>query len=398
MLDPLIQNAMRLYQAGQVPEAMETCRRILGITPQHFGALYFLGSVLLQTGQFDEAEKILARAADAEPKNVDAWYGRGCALYRLNRREEAIVCFDRAVDIDPDFAEAFTNRAVLQLELDRAEDALESCDRALAAKPDFVLAIINRGNALAALKRYEQAISSYDKALAIAPDLPEALENRANAVFEMGHATRCPPGYMRRLFDGFSVDYDAKMVDALGYRAHLHLRTLADRVMPDAAAPMRILDLGSGTGLVGEEFKALAKGGRLDGIDLAPRMIEAARVRGIYDDLILADLEDALAADGLAYDLILAADTMIYLGDLAPTFTGVAKRLEPGGRYLFAVEAKQGEGWEQTPDNRFRHSLVYLKDEAARVGLEFVCSIDCILRQQPNAPVDGFAVALRKPA
>jgi predicted TPR repeat methyltransferase len=172
---------------------------------------------------------------------------------------------------------------------------------------------------------------------------------------------------------------------------------MADRVIQGLAPPHTILDLGCGTGLVGEVFKDLAAGGRLDGIDLAPRMIEAARRRGIYDDLILDDLEIVLALPGQRYDLILSADTMIYLGDLAPTFSGVANRLAPGGFYIFAVESKSGEGWEQTPADRFRHSLSYLQGETARAGLGFVDVMETVLRLEADQPVAGFVAAIRAP-
>ena len=61
---------------------------------------------------------------------------------------------------------------------------------------------------------------------------------------------------------------------------------------------------------------------------------------------------------------------MAYFGNLAPALSGVAKRLEPGGFYLFANEAKAGEGWAQTMVHRFRHGEVYLR--AAAAGLQFV--------------------------
>jgi len=88
---------------------------------------------------------------------------------------------------------------------------------------------------------------------------------------------------------------------------------------------------------------------------------------------------------------------MIYLGDLAPTFAGVAKRLEPGGFYIFAVESREDDGWEQTSKNRFRHSEAYLRDEAQRAGLVFLDIMDCALRNEGDSPVAGFAVALQKP-
>jgi predicted TPR repeat methyltransferase len=126
-------------------------------------------------------------------------------------------------------------------------------------------------------------------------------------------------------------------------------------------------------------------------------MIEAARQRGVYDDLTLGDIETVLAAPGRSYDLILAADTMIYIGDLATVFAGVARHLEQGGYYLFAVESMPGSGWEQSPMNRFRHSEAYLRAEAAKAGLEFADMIERPLRHEASQPVAGFAVALRKP-
>ena len=79
---------------------------------------------------------------------------------------------------------------------------------------------------------------------------------------------------------------------------------------------MPILDLGCGTGLAGAAFRPLAA--RLDGVDLSPAMIEKARAQDTSMTIsIVADLETALSAPGPAYDLILAADTLVYLGDLS---------------------------------------------------------------------------------
>ena len=392
-----LQDADALRQSGKYEEAARFYFEALRADPRNFDALYAFGLLHLECSQFEGAEDLIARALAVNPGFAEGHIAHGMALIQLQRHGDAIASFERALALRPNFIEALCNRATAMLAMQRFEEAVQGFDAALALDPRHAISWNNRGNALAQLKRFEEAVASYDSALAIDGDLMQARDNRMNALFELKLTKRCPPAFLRVLFDEFSAHYDETMVEKLGYRAHLHLRYLADRVLPKDGAPWRILDLGSGTGLVAEAFKDMTQGGRLDGIDLAPRMIEAARAKGLYDDLILGDLETYLAAPGPAYNLMLAADTMIYLGDLNPTFSGVVTRLERGGFYLFAVESTAEGSWQQTRANRFKHTEAYLREEAARAGLEFVEVLECQLRSEDSVPVAGLAVALRKP-
>src|SRR6185436_6433188 len=115
------------------------------------------------------------------------------------------------------------------------------------------------------------------------------------------------------------------------------------------------------------------------GIDISPRMLDAARERGVYSELMLGDIETALAELNRRYDLIVSADTMTYFGELGSVFAGVSKVLEPGGLYVFASEAKAGDGWEKSKVHRYRHGQSYIRAEAGRAGLEVVEIAGCIL-------------------
>jgi predicted TPR repeat methyltransferase len=307
--------------------------------------------------------------------------------------------------------EAMIERATSWLDAGRLDEALAAFEMAASVAPDSALVWYQRGNALIVAQRVEDALASYERALALQPEFPDANNNRLAALFALGRAPRCPPSYIRRTFDQFSAHYDETMLNRLAYKGHIHLRELADATLPRRTRGWRILDLGCGTGLVGELFKDLARGGRLDGIDLSPRMIEAARRRGIYDDLRVADVEAVLHEAGPTYDLILAADTMSYFGDLGRVLAGVAARLEPDGFCLFAVESMPGEAWELTPRKLFRHSESYVRKAAGAAGLVVARlgeltgawlqgsrqgSTDVL--HQGKVPVTGLSVALRKPA
>jgi predicted TPR repeat methyltransferase len=389
---------MLLLRLNRAEEALSCFNAALTLKPDFTEALSRRATVLTQLNQPEEALMSLDHMLKLRPQDATEWNNRGGILVSLGRVEEALQSFERSLALQPHFIEAQSNKAATLLQLKRFEEALQAADAALALRPDHAVSWNTRGNILIELRRFEEAVASYDNALALAPELAVAGDNRDLALFELGRLQRCPSGYIRELFDEFSADYDRRMLETLGYCAHQHLRTLAYRALPSGKNGWRILDLGSGTGLVGETFKDISKGGRLDGVDLSPRMIEAARARAIYYDLILGDIETILHSVGRTYDLILAADTMIYFGDLSAILSGVAKRLESGGFYLFAVEAKDGEGWEQTPAKRFRHSEAYLRAAAARARLAFLEVSPCVLRREGDEPVQGFAVALQQRA
>jgi predicted TPR repeat methyltransferase len=403
---------------GRFEDALAAFDQVLVIEPNHpitwnnrGNALFALNRLEEAIGAYDTALAIMPDLQEAignrrkaldilrgsNSRFADSAYTKGVLLMREGRFYDAVAAFDEALEIRPGFVDAMSNRATALSEIKRYEEAIEAFDQALALDPEHAISWNNRANTLAAMKRFEEAVASYDRALELSPMFLQARDNRLNALFELKLAKRCPPAYMRGLFDDFSSHYDDTMLEKLKYRAHLHVRELAERVLPRLTPPWRILDLGCGTGLVGEAFKDLAAGGRLDGIDIAPRMIEAARSRAIYDELILGDLETVLHEPGPAYELVLAADTMIYLGDLAPTFSGVAKRLEPEGFYIFAAESAAEGEWQQTQAHRFRHSVAYLKAEAERAGLALVDTLECTLRHEASVPVPGLAVALKKP-
>ena len=210
----------------------------------------------------------------------------------------------------------------------------------------------------------------------------------------MQRANRLPPSYARHLFDQFADDYDRRMLEELFYRAPLILRGLADMLLPAASGTLDILDLGCGTGLAGKSFRDLAR--RLDGVDLSPGMIERAHGLGIYENLVVADVETFQKRKGHSYDLILAADVLVYLGDLAAVFRGAASRLKPGGFFLFTLEKQDAPGYALGPKRRYRHSRSYVTEEAARAGFEVMGLLECSPRQDAGVPVEGLAAALQR--
>ena len=390
-----LQEAHRLYAEGRRPEAAVLYGELLA-GPKHLEALQSLGRISFENGDLEAAQVFLGEAVKLAPDFVEGFHLRGVALMRLGQNEAALDCLKRAVNLDPHSREAILNYATLLLELKRPNEALKAFDRLLALDPGNAVGWNNRGNALVALGRLEDGVAAYDRAMALDPGLQAASQNRFYALLSLRRVDRFSGFAAPQPFDQVAPRYDQMVLGELDYRGHRHLRILASRLEGQLVRPLSILDLGCGTGLAGECFKDLAMGGRLDGVDISPAMIEEARKRGLYDGLIVADFEAFLSLPGPSYRLILCADAIVYFGNLSPTLAGVSKRLGPDGVFLFTCEAKQGDGWQLRVANRFRQSGAYLGAEAEVAGLSWLDAMECVLRSERGAPVPGFAIALCK--
>ena len=94
--------------------------------------------------------------------------------------------------------------------------------------------------------------------------------------------------------------------------------------------------------------------------------------------------------------MILAADTLVYLGDLRRVFVAAHARLGRDGYFLFTVEKASGADFELGPKRRWRQSEAYLRRLAAACGFGVAGLVAAEPRHEAGQPVEGFAVALSR--
>lgn len=202
-----------------------------------------------------------------------------------------------------------------------------------------------------------------------------------------------PASYVRALFDAYACDYDEHLTEELHYAAPAQLRALVVEHLAIEAGT--VADLGCGTGLCGLQFRDLAT--KLLGVDLSARMLQRARARACYDQLVEADVVDFLRRHKASFSLLVAADVLVYIGDLAPVFAAAAAALRPGGGFAFTVEGATGSRWRALRSGRYAHPVAYVQRLAAQARLEIVARRDAALRTQHGGPVAGDVWLLRKP-
>jgi predicted TPR repeat methyltransferase len=129
-------------------------------------------------------------------------------------------------------------------------------------------------------------------------------------------------------------------------------------------------------------------------------MLEKAAHRGVYDELHKAELVQFLDARPGAFDVLVAADTLIYFGDLAPVARAAAKALRDDGRLIVTIEDRPdavGPRYELHTSGRYAHSLGYLRETFESAGLAVVAEAPIVLRKESFEPVSGRVVtAIRR--
>lgn len=205
-------------------------------------------------------------------------------------------------------------------------------------------------------------------------------------------------GYVEALFDQYAAQFEQSLVGRLGYRVP---EILNQMVMEEMAALglsrfAKALDLGCGTGLMGERLRE--KVDFLEGVDISAAMIAETARKGIYDSLQKAELVAALNVRRAEADLMTAADVFIYCGALQPVLAALVPALKPGGLVAFSLEAHDGEeALFLRPSLRFAHGVAATRDALVVAGLNILRFETAVLRFDRGAPITGMLIVARKP-
>jgi predicted TPR repeat methyltransferase/lipoprotein NlpI len=413
-----------LANLNRYAEALTSYDKAIALNPTYAPAFNNRGNLLSDLGRFEDAILNFDQAIALQPDFSQAYNNRGTALSQLRRYEDAVSSFKMAISYSPINANAHNNLGNVFYEVKRHKDAITSYDNALATEPQFAEAWVGRGNAFSALELFDEAVRSYENAVKLKPELQDgwvgrgrmlsllrryadAIENYEQAIERSGDSevfrynlaalgVGLPPGRMPRemvvkLFDEYADRFDKHLIGTLKYRAPAMLFGLSKRILPPGT--LNVLDLGCGTGLVGAQFSPIAR--TLIGVDISENMLQKARARGVYTDLILDDVTHFLQSRRDEFDLVVSADLFIYIGDLSSVFSEIRCALKTNGLFCFSVEAAEKGDFVLRSTLRYAHSLAYLRHLADSAGFNVELVMPGIIRNESEVGIDGYYIAMR---
>lgn len=432
-------------------EAQALCQRILIIQPNHVETLNLLGGVLQQRGQGTQAEQTIRQAIRIAPADAATYASLGAVLAAQHRHQEAVAPFAHAIRLRPGDEETRIALGAVFRALKRLPEAIAVWRQASVSRPHDPDLHYRLGSVLAEWGRDEEAIvelaAAYqgnpahdptitllatllhnhsrieearnligvvvfqrvqrggaEKALALLqhwqslmPDDP-IIQHRLAAWFGQEVPMRANDAYVTDLFDRYADSFDEALA-RLAYRVPALIAEQLAEVAGTPAGQWRALDAGCGTGLCGSLLRPWAR--HLTGVDLSRGMLEKARERGCYDELVVAELTLFLTERPASYDLIASADTLIYFGNLESMFNAAAHALRPGGWLAFTVEQATDDtapdGFRLNQSSRYSHTAGYVQRTLTAAGLPLRAMTTVTLRLEAGEPVIGYAVLAQRP-
>jgi predicted TPR repeat methyltransferase len=423
---------------GRIEQALAEMDSALAAAPENVGLPKCRADIRNRLGDLQGA---LADAADAvllDPHDPTAKAILGILLLDAGRPEDAATCLRTAVAADVTNPFYCQGLAAAQEAIGDSDAALATLAAGIAAAPRLVelrnaailLSVRRRdfvtahrlgeaarlagvadacsfglmGHALSSLGRHTEAADAYTEALKLGPDDPYVRHLVASSGIVPG-AVRAPVEYLRAVFNGYAERFEAHLI-SLGYRIPGLMRA-AVALHPDLVAGGQLgpaLDLGCGTGLVAVALSGLQVG-PLTGVDVSPRMLEAAATKQLYAELREADVMNFLAEDATRWRLILAADVLIYFGALEALLAAVHARLQPGAWFVFSVEELlpdydglvPGDGrWALQRQGRYAHAMDYIADTVRQAGFTTRVLERQTVRFEAGVPVAGIVAVLER--
>jgi predicted TPR repeat methyltransferase len=420
--------AIHLLRIGEYDDAERVCALLRRFHANHPDVLHYSGVLAHHQGRSDDAIALIRSSLEVLPDQADCYSNLGI-IYNANRRfDDAIAAYRQAIEINPNHVNAYNNLGVLLKATGKPVESEAAYRKALDINPEFADAYHNLGVLLAGTNRIQEAVICYSKAITLSPRHPETRRMLGLAYCVLGQRDKAIELYeewlkeepdhpvvahllagctgrdvparasdecVQVIFDNFAKSFEAKLAH-LHYRAPGLVRAMIEDAGMQPTGSLDVLDAGCGTGLCGPLVAPYAR--RLTGVDLSAGMLEEAKAKEIYHELVHDELTHFLRSRPAAFDLVVSADTLVYFGDLGDVAAAAHAALRPGGTLVFTLEELVGDdglAMRLEPHGRYVHSRGYAERLLQDAGFT-VQVVPADLRMESGAPVRGLVVRALK--
>ncbi len=370
---------------GRLTEARQQYLLLLKHLPKSPLIHYNLGLVLFYLGEHAQALEEFSLAADNGPEDCDTLFNLALCQKKTGDQSAAIATYLRILDHHPDHVDCLYNLGGCYRDIDDDHEAIHCYQQVLALNPDYLPAVNNLAYLHHRRDENDQAIFYYGQVL---EQRPENASVQYLLAALLGVPLDHPPDvYIRDFFDSYAEDFEYNLVSELGYDNPRQLHACLRRSEAGETACAHGLDLGCGTGLSGLAFKEMVA--VLDGVDLSANMLARAAEKGCYASLHEDSILHHLASTLETYDLFLATDVFIYVGELVELFSSAREAARSEALFCFSTEHLDGDGYQLLQTGRYAYSPAYIRQAAAASGWKVLTLESARLRREREDWLQG---------
>jgi len=376
--------AVLLKELGRLKEAEVSYKKAIELKPDYAEAHSNLAIILKEQSRLKEAEACYRQAIKLKPDYAEAHYNMGNTLKELGRLEEAEASYVQAITLKPDYVKAYNNLGVMLQEQGKLDEAEVSYKKAITLKPDYADFYANLGNTLRDQDKLLEAKLNYKKAIELKGD-----SKKFKHIFDAltGKTTNfAPREYVEVLFDNYAINFENSLVNKLEYKTPNKIVEMIVAKNPNIQLGS-VLDLGCGTGLIGDEIKKYCS--NLEGVDLSKLMLEKASAKNIYDKLEHKDIVEYLSTEDLDFNYFISSDVFVYVGNLSEIFRLIKSRNKSKGKFVFSTEHTDRDGFFLEQTGRYSHSKKYIESLCNKFGYKLSHFEVVNLRKNKNKFIIG---------
>ena len=399
-------------------------QNVLALDANHSEAQFHLGTLALNQDDLTVAEQYFQSVLTEHPEHSYALNNAGIIALKREQNQLAINLFTKALQFNPEDEAIRNNLAAVFMHHDRYENAWVHYEQLLIKSPHCLEYLYNGGVAQMILGALDKATKLFLHLLDQHPHHVAALTNLA-AIYKRNNETACSleyleralklspqdpslqfmyhafnggskteqgcPTYVKHLFNNYALYYDSHLQRNLRYTIPAAIAKQLHCIQP--LAHHQTLDLGCGTGLTGIVLREASD--YLIGVDISAKMLNQAKNKGIYDNLVESEIIEFLKQETRKYSLIVAGDVLPYLGDLEICFKEIKTRLNSGGLLIFTIEDGAEYPYTLQPTARFTHHPNYIALLCQQVGFEIQEKGSSIGRYQDAEPVSVLTYTVK---
>ena len=175
-----LEEAIRLYQAGQIQQAFEITTLVVDQSPTYAEARNFLGVLQHERGDVEGAIVSYDQAIRLNPGDAETLNNKGFALKALGRWPEAKAAFEKVLTQNPNHAFAWNGLGLAYHYTGFEQDSIAAYEKATNIYPNYAEAFYNKGVSYIALGLIKEAVEAYFRAITLDSTLYSAMMNLAS--------------------------------------------------------------------------------------------------------------------------------------------------------------------------------------------------------------------------